>query len=216
MALLPLLLLLLLCPALALPAKSSLFSLSVSSSAQHDERHCILLARNSNQGAPVSSLQQQQQQQPLVLDYSYNKFNAQQPIQQQQGQNTLLPLLMRRVSSQAVTVLFAMLLWRSLSLYEFLNGATTVPLSLPWKITLGGLIALNGIGLALSLLQKQRLKTILKGLLAITTMSEWMQVGITLSKITLVPGGWSELYGQLLMNILWATLCMSYVRARWV
>lgn len=118
-----------------------------------------------------------------------------------------------------VGILFGLLIWRSLSVYDTITQYTTSNLTNAFmKHALCGLLITNVIGFLLNFFKPQMMKTILKSILAMNTIREGLEglFNIYMILFGAYPGERDVYIGRLFMNGWWMLLCVGYSKARWM
>ena len=128
-------------------------------------------------------------------------------------------LLLQRINTAAVKVLFIILLFRSLGNLDIsLHHSYVTPGNLSVMILLhGGLVVVNIFGLLISLLNPLNLKNQLKVLLGINIMKEAGELVTNVFRI-LLPNQYSPRELSIfngIENFFWMSMCLAYTRSRW-
>lgn len=142
----------------------------------------------------------------------------------QQGVHVQHPLqlhpLLKQANTVSVGILFMLLIWRNLGVYEMADQFASLrmrALTLPPMIAI---LLLNLGGFLLNAMRPQGFKNQLKGVLAANTLREWVELTFNVamvlsrSRYSSIP---RDVYiGRFFMNIWWITFCVSFSKSRWV
>lgn len=131
-----------------------------------------------------------------------------------------LNALLKQASTASVGILFALLIWRSLTSYElasqFHSGWLRYFSVLPTLV----LMVTNIIGFVVNLAKPLGFKNHLKFILATNIIREWLELVFNIWKLIFTPVDADiprDIYfGRFFMNIWWSFLCFSFSRSRWV
>ena len=154
-------------------------------------------------------------------DYSQHFRRAQQrsPSSQQTLPDRLkqaLPYLMQ-ANPASIAVLFGLLIWRLLSIYEVADSKGNTFLALFSKYSTLLILITNSLGFLVTVFKPVVLKNYLKFILVINILREWVE---GLFNIFMMITGKAQIremhFGRLLMNVWWSYLCFSFSKSRWV
>ncbi len=128
--------------------------------------------------------------------------------------------LLKQASSASIGVLFGILTWRSLTAYEmadsFKNGFIKTVSVAPTV----GLLILNLIGFVVNWIRPLNFKNILKFILSLNMMREWVELTYNMLMVLLTDSQSAiprEIYvGRIFMNIWMTALQMAFAKSRWV
>ena len=128
--------------------------------------------------------------------------------------------LLKQATSATITILFIMLLWRSLSAYELADQFSTEYVRLMAVLPTIGLLCSNLIAFFTALTRPNNLnKNLLKTILAANIIREYIELGYNAIMLVLnnptaqVP---REIYfGRFFGNVWWLLLTSSFSKTRW-
>lgn len=144
-----------------------------------------------------------------------NQFNSPASPNQQQ----INPLL-KQATTASIGVLFGILIWRSLTAYEYADQFSVGILRLFAVSPVVLILLANILGFLLNIAKPLNFKVHLKLILAMNIIREWVELCYNVYKIVftnskaIIP---REVYfGRFFMNVWWSLLCFSFARSRWV
>lgn len=161
----------------------------------------------------ASSPHNKQREQPSFKKYSYTDQSA-------AVRKPVLNPLFKQAGTASICLLFGLLIWRTLAVYEIADTFESRTLRsltvIPTMLLLGGNIA----GLGLNIMKPLNFKNHLKAILALNIVREVVELIYNVAQLILVGAATKlprEVYiGRLLMNLWWGTMCFSLARSRWV
>jgi len=153
-----------------------------------------------------------------------HRFDSSSLQQQPIGRPQLNPLV-RQTTTASIALLFALLIWRSLTSFElasqFMDHSVLQHLSLLPSIVL---LITNIIGFLCNIIKPYNFKNHLKVILAINIVREWIELVYSLFMVITWSSTSSSVsiisretyFGSMFMNIWWCVVCFSFSRSRWV
>jgi hypothetical protein len=150
-------------------------------------------------------------------DQKYSYRQAKNPDNDQERSQRLIALL-RQTDSVVTGMLFFCLLWRILAIYEMLGSSNNTIINVLMRSSVLLLFALNTLGLVLNFLKGRvrNLKNILKCILVINILREWIEASYNIVMMIMDPAERPLFQGRLIMNLWWSILCLRFARSRWV
>lgn len=150
----------------------------------------------------------------MNFEYQKNRYNS-------RFQNKDLNPLIRQASTASVAVLFVLLIWRSMSIYELADQAQSFrPL---YVIPAFIILISNILGFLLNIIKPLNFKNHLKFILAVNIVREWIELLVNIVHIVLPRSFFRseefsrDVYlGRLFVNLWWSFLCFSFSKSRWV
>ena len=145
------------------------------------------------------------------------RLDPQQPIVQHPANQSPLA---RKVNSMSIGILFMLLVWRNLSVYELADQFVSKRMRL---LTLPPLVAIllsNLLGFLMNVMRPHGFKNLLKLILATNISRECVELVYNVamvfsrSRYSSIP---RDVYvGRFFMNVWWTAFCLSFSRSRWV
>lgn len=128
--------------------------------------------------------------------------------------------LFKQASTASISVLFILLIWRSLSSYEIINQVMNSLIKTVLLTPTVVIMLANIIGFIVNLTRPMNFKNILKFILACNIFREWIELVFNLIMMVASTANANiprEIYfGRMFMNIWWSAICVSFSRSRWV
>eukprot|EP01038_Epipyxis_sp_PR26KG_P004391 gene4391-6209_t len=153
--------------------------------------------------------------------YSYNQNRLVNNRSIHPQQPTQINPLLKQASTVSIGLLFGLLTWRTLAAYEmadqfsrgsFIRLAATIPTSI--------ILFSNLIGFLVNILKPLNFKNHLKFILALNILREWIELLYNMLMMIITnamsPTPREIYFGKFLMNCWWLTLCISFIKSRWV
>ena len=152
-----------------------------------------------------------------AFEGSYQRVDSQQPVVQHPANPS--PLV-RKVNSLSIGVLFMLLVWRNLSVYELADQFVSRRMRLLTLPPLVLILLSNLFGFLMNVMRPHGFKNLLKLILAANTSREWVELAYNVamvfsrSRYSSIP---RDVYiGRFFMNVWWIAFCVSFSRSRWV
>ena len=132
--------------------------------------------------------------------------------------NSAIPsALLKSMPTAYVGLIFILLTWRSLGSYELAGQFGNSPLRLLCIVPSILLLVLNLVGFLTNLTKPMNFKTVLKTILALNIIREWIEMAYNIVKMVTTRVVPREVYfGRFFMNCWWSGVIMSYSKSRWI
>jgi hypothetical protein len=171
----------------------------------------------STSTSPPTALIQRNQRLAAAQRPAHIHTNPQQPdIQYPQPPNPLV----KTVSTVSIGLLFMLLVWRNLSVYELADQFTSNRMRSITIIPMMAILAANIIGFLICIFRPQGFKNQLKAILAVNSVREGVELIYNIVKVfggsrySSIP---SDVYiGRFFMNVWWLSLTFSFSKGRWI
>ena len=145
------------------------------------------------------------------------RLDPQQPVVQHPASPSPLA---RKVNSVSVGLLFMLLVWRNLSVYELADQFVSKRMRLLTLPPLVVILLSNLLGFLMNVMRPHGFKNLLKLILAANTSRESVELVYNVamvfsrSRYSSIP---RDVYvGRFFMNVWWTAFCLSFSRSRWV
>lgn len=128
--------------------------------------------------------------------------------------------LLKKATDGSIVVLFLLLTWRTLATYEMSESFSSTVMRILTAIPIMLLLCSNVAGIAVNIMKPTNFKAYMKGILALNILRECIEIVYNIYMLMFstsfrrIP---KEVYfGRFFSNIWWLSLCVSFIKSRWV
>jgi len=153
--------------------------------------------------------------------YKFNPLNENKKFQPNVQHPQEINPLMKKASETSICLLFLLLTWRTISVYELADSFSSSYMRFVTVLPIMLIFCSNIIGFALNISKPANFKSYMKLILALNTIREFVEAFYNIFMIVIRTSEYNTIpkevyFGRFFSNIWWLSLCTSFSRSRWV